>query len=210
MYKLHYFTEQDEAEVMKFMCQHPFITLCGCDGNGRPVATQVPVLISEREGRLILRGHVMRNTDHHKAFGQQPNVLALFTGPHTYVSASWYSNPRQGSTWNYLTVHARGTLKFLDQDALLEILRDTTAYFENNDASPASFDQLPAEYVNRLIKAIIAFEITIHELDNVFKLSQNRDQESYRSIIKELSQQDAQAQQIAEEMRRREKKLFGN
>lgn len=201
--------EQDAAEVKKFMCKHPFITLCGCDGNGRPVATQVPVLISEREGQLILRGHIMRNTDHHKAFEQQPAVLALFTGPHSYVSASWYPDPRQGSTWNYITVHAHGELKFLGQSALLEILRDTTSYFENNNASPASFDQLSDEYINRLIKAIIAFEITINKLDNVFKLSQNRDHESYKSIIKELSGQDAQAQQIAEEMRLREKQLFG-
>jgi transcriptional regulator len=208
MYKLPYFTENNAEEVMKFIRQNPFVTLCGCDESGKPVATQVPVLIKEHDGQLVLRGHVMKNTDHQRAFGVNPEVLALFTGPHTYVSASWYKNPQQGSTWNYLTVHARGKLKFLDEAALIETLRETTAHFENDPTSPASFDQLPAEYINRMTKAIVAFEITVYHMDNVFKLSQNRDQDSYRTITRKLSEQGSDAREIAEEMQRREKKLF--
>lgn len=208
MYKLPHHTELDTQEVMKFMYEHPFITLCGASASGKPVATQIPVLFKERENQLFLRGHIMKNTDHHRAFIENPEVLALFIGPHTYVSASWYTNPRQGSTWNYLTVHAKGIIQFLDEQALLDTLRETTAHFEKNAASPASFDQLPEEYINRLIKAIAAFEIRVYELDNVFKLSQNRDRESYRSIIEKLKQQEADAQQIAGEMERREDQLF--
>nr|WP_315821696.1 FMN-binding negative transcriptional regulator [Paraflavitalea speifideiaquila] len=110
MYQLPYFKEQDFETVRAFMKAHPFIVLTGVDANNMPVATQVPVMITEQEGKTILRGHLMRQTDHHKAFIQNPNVLALFTGPHTYVSASWYSDPRQGATWNYMTVQAQGTL----------------------------------------------------------------------------------------------------
>src|ERR1700755_3197637 len=108
MYSLPYFKENDEKEVLRFMHDHPFVTLCGSDASGKPVATQVPVLLKERDGFLFLEAHIMKNTDHHKAFVQNPQALALFTGAHTYVSASWYSNPNQASTWNYVSVHATG------------------------------------------------------------------------------------------------------
>ncbi len=208
MYKLPYFTEQDGQEVMKFMVKHPFVTLCGCNASGRPVATQVPVLFKDRNGQLVLCGHIMRNTDHHRAFIENPQVLALFTGPHTYVSASWYTNPRQGSTWNYITVHARGTLQFLDEAALIETLRETTAHFENSTSSSAAFEQLSEDYVKKMVRAIIAFEIAVSEIENVFKLSQNRDKESYQSIIQHLNAQGAGAQQIAAVMQERENKVF--
>jgi transcriptional regulator len=208
MYSVPYFKEKDNVEVMSFMRQNPFIILCGSDEQGRAVATHVPVLIDEINGQLMLRGHFMKNTDHHAAFAKNPEALAIFIGPHTYVSASWYSNPKQASTWNYLTVHARGKLSFPGEQQLMQILKDTTAYFENNPDSPAGFEQLPEDYVQRLSKAIIAFEINVDQLDNVFKLSQNRDRKSYRTIMDKLNEQDDAAKQIAAEMQRREQRLF--
>jgi transcriptional regulator len=203
MYKLPYFSESDRTKVLAFMRAHPFVTLCGVDAHGRPVATQVPVFIDEKEDGIFLSGHIMKNTDHHKAFECNPTVLALFTGPHTYVSASWYSDPKTASTWNYITVHARGKMRFTGQEDLLQILKRTTDHFENNPHSPSNFDQLPADYVDHLSKAIVAFEIKVEELDNVFKLSQNRDQSSYHNIIDHLKQGDADANRIAEEMAKR-------
>src|SRR5688572_13312256 len=107
MYSLPYFKEKEIGVVKAFMQQHPFITLCGCDADGNPVVTHVPVLLREENDTLFLHGHIMKKTDHHLAFEQNPHVLAVFTGAHTYVSASWYSNPLSGSTWNYMTVHAK-------------------------------------------------------------------------------------------------------
>jgi transcriptional regulator len=209
MYSVPYFRENDRREVMQFLHDHPFITLCGGDSSGKPVATHVPVLIKEKDGHLYLQGHVMKQSDHHNAFIHNPNVLAIFSGSHTYVSASWYSNKQQASTWNYVTVHAHGTLSFLDEASLLRILNEITTRFENNADSPASFSKLPAGYVNQLSKAIIAFEIRVDKLENVFKLSQNRDEESYHAIIDQLNRQDADAREIAREMLRRAEQLFG-
>lgn len=197
MYSLPYFKAKNDKEVIDFMHQHPFITLAGADANNQPVATQVPVLFEERDEKLFLLGHIMKQTDHHKAFIQNRNILAIFTGPHTYVSASWYADPKQGGTWNYQAVHAKGTLRFLDEESLLSILKRITAHFENNPSSPSLFEHLAPEYVNRLIKAIIAFEIEVAEIGHVFKLSQNRDKESYDNIITELLKGDAEAQQMA-------------
>lgn len=208
MYHLPYFKEKDPGVVIAFIRQHPFAMLTGCDAENRPVATQVPFLIHEKDGQLTLRGHVMRQTDHHKAFIHNPNVLALFTGPHTYVSASWYEDPQQGSTWNYLTVQAKGTLRFLEESELREILQQTTAHFENNPHSPALYEKLPEDYIQRLIKAIAGFEITVTAIDNVFKLSQNRDEESYHHIMDKLQAGTHDAQSIADEMEARKSQLF--
>jgi transcriptional regulator len=208
MYHLPYFKEQDFETVLAFMHSHPFVVLTGVDAEGKPVATQVPLLIKEKEGQLVFRGHIMKQTDHHKALMQNPHVLALFTGPHTYVSASWYADPRQGSTWNYMTVQAKGELSFLDEAALREVLRETTTHFENGPNTPGAFDTLPEEYVQRLIKAIVGIEITVTGIENVFKLSQNRDEVSYHNIINKLQQGTADAQYIAREMEQRASQLF--
>ena len=88
MYNLPYYKEQDAQVVLQFMREHPFAFISGVDATNKPVATQIPVFIDEKDGKLFLTGHIMRNTDHHKAFEQNPNILAVFTGPHTYVRAS--------------------------------------------------------------------------------------------------------------------------
>jgi transcriptional regulator len=183
------------------MREHPFVTLCGADRNGRPVATQVPVFVDEREGQLVLTGHMMRNTDHHLAFrDDNPEVLALFTGPHAYVSASWYTKPEQASTWNYMTVHARGMINFLSREGLMQVLKRTTDHYEH-EGSAASFDALDTAYVERLAGAIEAFEILVSEVDHVFKLSQNRDEASHHNIIDQLSAGDELSRAVAEEMK---------
>src|ERR1700733_4870581 len=129
MYNLPYYKEKDAAVVLEFMKQHPFAVLMGVDAEQKPVATQVPFLFVEKEGQLYLRGHIMKGNDHHKAFSENKNVMALFTGPHTYVSSSWYTNPQQGSTWNYMTVQAKGELSFLPEEDLPGVLNELTDFF---------------------------------------------------------------------------------
>ena len=209
MYDLPYFKETDTEVVKQFIREHPFTLLAGSDKENKPVVTQVPVFIDEKEGKLFLTGHIMRNTDHHKAFLYNPNVLAVFTSPHTYVSATWYNDPVQASTWNYISVHTKGILRFGDETALISILKRLTLHYENNNANSSTvFDNLPEEYVKPLMKAIVAFEIEVTEVDNVFKLSQNRDEKSYHTIIDKLDQQDSNGKYIAAEMKKRASKLF--
>jgi transcriptional regulator len=208
MYNLSYFKENDFEVVKSFMKQHPFAMLIGCDASYTPVATQVPVFFEERDGELFLSGHIQRKTDHHKAMEQNKQVLAVFTGPHSYVSASWYSNPQVASTWNYMSVHTKGTIRFLGDDELLALLKKTTAHFENNPHSTALVEKMPDEYVNKQMKAIIAFEIAVTDIDNVFKLSQNRDEKTFHAIVEQLNERDADAKEIANEMERRSSQLF--
>ncbi|WP_336517901.1 FMN-binding negative transcriptional regulator [Pollutibacter soli] len=203
MYSLPYFKEQDAEKVLAFMRANPFAMLIGVGENNVPAATQVPLFIEEKDGKLWLSGHIMKQTDHHKVLLKNPQALVVFTGAHTYVSASWYTNPQQASTWNYISVHVRGKLYFRDHDFLLTMLKKTTDHFENNPHSPAGFDQLPKEYVERLSKAIEAFEIEVESIENIFKLSQNRDEKSYHNIINKLEDQGGEAAVVAEEMKKR-------
>ncbi len=190
MYKLPYFIEKDEVKVHQLMQENYFAVITGFDGN-YPVATQIPLDINFHGNEIILSGHLMRNTDHHKAFMKYPNVMVVFTGPHCFVSASWYTDPHQGSTWNYMTVQAKGKIKFLDEKATYEAVKKITEQHEGNSA--AAFDKLSGEYVHGLVKAIVAFEIKVENLENVFKLSQNRDQQSKLNIIQKLTEQNTDA-----------------
>lgn len=200
--------ETDREVVIEFVRQHPFAVLVGTGDNGRPAATHIPVFIDEREDGLVLSGHMMRNTDHYKTFIQSPGALVIFNGPHAYISASWYTKPHTASTWNYMTVHARGNLHFTDTPKLLQILQRTQDHFENNPDSGVNFKDLPDEYIQRLIGAIAGFEIKVETLDHLFKLSQNRDQESYQNIIDKLHIQGGEAAGVAAEMQKRMSQLF--
>lgn len=210
MYNLPYFKEDNAEVVLQFMRQHPFVFITGCGNNSMPVATQIPVFIDEKEGKLFLTGHIMKNTDHHKAFIENPNVLAVFTGPHAYVSATWYDDPHQASTWNYMSVHVKGKIRFGNNEDLAAILKRLTLHYENNNPdSTTIFDNLPSDYREKLMKAIVSFEIEVTAIDNVFKLSQNRNEKSYQNIIDKLAQMGGDEKAIAEEMKKRSSQLFG-
>lgn len=210
MYNYPHYKEHDREKVIEFMLNHPFVTLIGCDKNGRVEITQIPVLVDGEGEKLFIRGHIARKSDHHHAFEQNPNALALFTGAHTYVSGTWYTgNPQQASTWNYISVHARGQIKFLDESNLIDLLRKLSLHFENkNLQSSTIYDNLPVGYKEKMIKAIVAFEIEVTELENVYKLSQNRDEKSYDNIVKELKQQEGDAKEIGNLMESRKSKVF--
>ena len=211
MYNLPYYKENDQEVILKFIHEHPFAFVAGCDEQQKSVATQVPVFIEERDGIYFLTGHIMRQTDHHIAFTKNPEVLVVFTGPHTYVSATWYSNPHQASTWNYMSVHAKGSIKFLDEEGLIRVLKKLTLHYEkNNTTSSTVFDNLSAEYKQPLMKAIVAFEIEVKSLNHVFKLSQDRDEASYHNIIEKLSEQGGDGKLIADIMSERASKVFSS
>lgn len=208
MYSLPHFKAANQEDVLAFMHAHPFITLCGVDANGRPVATHLPVLFAEREGKLYLQAHIMRRQEHTLAFEQNPNVLAIFSGAHTYVSASWYTNQASAGTWNYQAVHAKGTLRFLGDEGLLNLLTKLTETFENNPHSPSLVHKMPEGYVSGMMKAIVAFDIEITDIEHVFKMSQNRDEKSYENIIHHLQQGDSEAQAVAKTMSEKKAKVF--
>jgi len=209
MYHFSYFKEKDKQTILDFIEEHPFAFLTGSFLSGEQVATQIPFLMTEKNGELFFRGHVMRNTDHHKAFLENPNALLVFSGPHCYVSASWYSNPHMGSTWNYMSVHAAGKVRMMSEDELISLMRDLTLKFEKGNTESLTFyDNLPEEFLTKMMPAIVGIEIKAEKMDNVFKLSQNRDEQSYLNIISKLQEIGGNSALIAEELIKRKQLLF--
>ena len=203
MYKLPYFNEKDASKVVAFMKDNSFATVTGL-GEHFPVATQVPLEVEIKDDKVILYGHIMRKTDHHLAFEKNNNVLVLFTGPHCYVSASWYDNPQTASTWNYMTVQAKGKIIFTDEAGTYEAVKLVTNKYEGSETA-AAFNKMPPEYVLPMLKAIIGFSIEVESFDNVFKLSQNKKPAEQTNIIAQLKKSgDSDSLKVAAAM----EKLF--
>ncbi len=203
MYNISYFKANNHEEVFAFMQANPFVTICGVDENGLPIAAQVPILIKQEDDQLMISGHLMRKQDHTNAFEKNNNVLVIFSAPSAFVSASWYKEKGIASTWNYQTVHAIGKMEMKDDAHLYQLLTDLTMHFEKDPNAPTQVKNLDPEYVQQNMKAIVSFDIEVTELKNVFKLSQNRDEESHQNIQKELSKGDAACQYMAAAMKRK-------
>jgi transcriptional regulator len=200
MYKLGHFTEKEESKIIAFMKENSFAIISGL-GEQYPVATYIPLeVIVKEDGKIVLSGHLMKNTDHHKAFAKNDNVLVIFNGPHCYVSASWYNNPQSASTWNYMTVHARGKIIFTDEEGTFAAIQAVTNKYEGIETA-AAFNKMPKEYIMQLLKAIVGFTIEVESIDNVFKLSQNKTSLEQINIIEQLKKRgDENSVKIAEEM----------
>lgn len=203
MYKLPHFTEKDTDKVIAFMKENAFAIITGL-GEQYPEATHIPLeVVVESDGKIILCGHIMKNSDHHKAFVKNSNVLAIFNGPHCYVSASWYNNPQSASTWNYMTVHAKGNIVFTDDTGTYAAIKAVTNKYEGTTTA-AAFDAMSKEYIDQMLKAIIGFTIEIEKLDNVFKLSQNKSESEQINIIEQLKKTtDGDSINVALEMEKR-------
>lgn len=204
MYHIPYFKAKDQQEVIEFMQANPFVTICGVDEKGLPIAAQIPILIKIVEDKIVISGHLMRKQDHTNAFEKNTNVLVIFSAPSAFVSASWYvqNSQEQASTWNYQTVHAIGKMEMKDNDHLYQLLTDLTLHFEKDPNAPTQVKNLDPMYMQKQMPAIVSFEIEVSELKNVFKLSQNRDKASLANIQTELNKGDAACKYMAAAMKR--------
>jgi transcriptional regulator len=203
MYKSVAFTEENMDKVIEFMKENPFAVIIGL-GEQYPVASHIPLSVEKNEnGKIFLCGHLAKKTEHHGVFEKNENVLVIFNGPHSYISASWYTNPQVASTWNYMTVHAKGKIIFTDEEGTYTIIKSITDHYEGLDTA-ASFDQLPKAYVMNMIKAIVGFRIEVENIDNTFKLSQNHNVATRHSIVSHLRDRgDEHSLAITKEMEQR-------
>lgn len=204
MYDISYFKAKDHQAVIDFMQANPFVTICGVDQNGLPVATHIPVLIRAQNDLITISGHMMRKQDHANAFEKNSNALVIFSAPSAFVSASWYTQKNIGSTWNYQTVHARGKMEIKDEDHLRKLLTELTLHFEKDPDSPTQVKNLSEEYMQQNMKAIFSFDLVVNDLQHVFKLSQNRDEASHQNIQNELNKGTAACKYMATAMQKKQ------
>jgi transcriptional regulator len=185
MYIPHHYRNEDFSEVKDFLVQNAFAILIS-QVEGRPWATHIPLeLDMDKDGRDLLVGHVARANPQWKYFSEESEVLCIFNGPHSYVSSSWYRE-EEVPTWNYIAVHIYGSLKILDEPAVLESLRKLVEKYEQNSKDPISIGNLSKKTM-RQIKGIVGFKIEINEIQAAYKLSQGREQD-HPKIIGELEE----------------------
>ena len=194
MYLPAHFIEQDEAKIAAVIRANSFATLVTFDG-ARPFASHVPLVLQpERGPRGALIGHVARANPQWQHFGAGTEALAIFTGPHAYISPSWYQTPNMVPTWNHVAVHVYGIPRVVEDTAAFgEILRLLVDEYESGRTAPWR-DELPADYKAGMMKAIVGFEIEITRVEAKFKLSQNRKPEDIAGAVAALSQSENQTE----------------
>lgn len=201
MYVPKYFQVNDQQEINDFIHAHSFATLVSNDGEV-PVATHLPLELEERAGKLYLTGHLAYANPHWRTFEKNATVLAMFQGPHAYVSASWY-NHHNVPTWNYMAVHAYGRVRIVDDERLKRILAELLEKYETGRENAVLWETLSHDMLAPQLKAIVGFEIEVERIDAKYKLSQKRNDIDYRSIIAHLEESnDADARKVAEAMRK--------
>jgi transcriptional regulator len=176
------FRLDDGERLVDFIHRHGFATLISSGAAGLHVS-HVP-LVAERDasGKVRLLGHLARANPQWQALEQASQVLAIFHGPHAYVSPGWYEQHPAVPTWNYAVAHAHGTARLMDEAELHELLITLSSQYESHRPRPWKMSGLPPAYVSGMLASIVGFEIEVTRLEGKFKLSQNRPGEVGRVI----------------------------
>ncbi|KAA5805320.1 FMN-binding negative transcriptional regulator [Alkalicaulis satelles] len=211
-YRASPFAVEDPAEAQAVIASFAFATLV-VEGQDGFVTARTPVVMEQGlDGRLTaLSGHVARANPVWRGLGEGARAVALFSGPHAYVSASAYpSKARHGRavpTWNYVAAEAHGVVSAFEDKAGLRALMDKlTDRFEAGRAQPWSVADAPADYVSALMKGIVGLRLTVREVHAVKKLSQNKAGEDFDAVAAFLdAEPDPGARQTAALMRELER-----
>ena len=191
MYLPSHFNVTDVATLHALIRERPLATLVTL-GSGGLEANHIPfVLDSSAVPFGVLRGHVARANPLWRECAPDAEVLAIFHGPESYISPSWYASKadtgRVVPTWNYATVHAHGRLRVVEDAAWLRAqLEALTGHNEQRFASPWRVADAPRDYTSGLVKAIVGIEIPIARLEGKWKVSQNQPSPNIASVIEGL------------------------
>ena len=184
MYIPDIYKNENKEEINKFIQENSFGILIN-QTNGKLWATHIPLeLDTNKNGDSILFGHLSKENPQWEGFIENNEVLAVFSGPHSYISSSWYDHENV-PTWNYIAVHVYGTIKIIDAEAAIEVLKKQVDKYEQKYENPTRIENLSKKTMLQA-RGIVAFEIEIEEIQATRKMSQNRDSKNYKNIIIEL------------------------
>lgn len=188
-------------EIKEFIQEHSFGILV-TQQNGKSLATHIPLELSKNDDdKDVLVGHISKANPQRHNFNNENEILAIFTGPHSYISSSWYDF-EEVPTWNYIAVHIYGAIKIIEGEALYKSLKNLMDKYEKASKNPLKIEDLSKKTM-RQINGIIGFEIEIKTIQAAYKLSQNRDEKNRKTIVSELENtNDSGSQAIAKYMKR--------
>ena len=201
MYTPRRYEEKDKEKIHAFIRENSFGVLFTVK-DGSPAGTHIPLLLEkDTDGQEMLMGHISKGNDQKYALTDGAKVLVIFTGPHAYISPRWYTEMNV-PTWNYIAVHVYGTVKIVEGDELHAALRRLVDHYEHPMPQPVTVEEIPGKTYNDDFRGIVGFKIIIDELQATYKLSQNRDEKSFRHVIEELDKGDDMANGVAADMKK--------
>ena len=189
MYTPDIYKNEDQEEIKKFLQDNSFGILIN-QTNGKLWATHIPLeLGTNTEGKTILEGHISKENLQWNGFLESNEVLAIFSGPHSYISPSWYDHENV-PTWNYIAVHVYGKIKIIEGQAVIDSLKRQVDKYEQKSKNPVRIEDLSKKTMMQA-RGIVAFEIEIDKIEATRKMSQNRDSKNYQNIISELEKNNS-------------------
>jgi transcriptional regulator len=183
MYSPTYNQLENRSEVIEFMRANSFALLVTGTG-GTLHGSHLPVMVQERDGKLVLDMHMARaNAQWQEFFDEE--VMVVFFGPHAYVSPRWYEDKERVPTWNYVAVHAYGIPRVIEDPKAKHASQRRLVAAMDPQWLP-KFDALRAEYVKSMLEGIVNFEIAVTRIETRWKLSQNRGRREQELIAAQL------------------------
>jgi transcriptional regulator len=182
-----HFASNDRAAIARLVHDHPFATLITA-ASPEPLVTHLPLLhIADCEPNGTLLGHFARANPHWRHAGDGESI-AIFHGPHAYVSPSWYAEPASAvPTWNYAVIHAHGTLAIAREPGETRAVLDLMIHrFESGRAAPWQLG-LDGKRLAAMVDAIVGFRLKVKRIEAKFKMSQNRSGDDQRRVAQALA-----------------------
>lgn len=200
MYIPQQYKNDNREAIFGFLKKNAFGILIN-QTDGQLWATHIPLELEvDDNGKKVLTGHVSKANPQWKSFSSDARVLAIFTGPHAYISSSWYDY-EEVPTWNYLAVHVYGTVKILEEEAAVQSLKRLVDKYEEGSENPVRIEALSKETM-RQVRGIVAFTIAIDDIQCIEKMSQTQDQKNHENIISELGKiGSADSREVAQIMK---------
>jgi transcriptional regulator len=193
------FAETDLTRLHDFMEQHSFGLLVS-QIDELPFASHLPFLLERTAGpNGTLIGHMARANPQWRDAGGQTG-LAIFSGPHSYISPTWYEAEQVVPTWNYTSVHAYGRFEIIEnEDALLEIVQRTVRVYEQTMPRPWTIGD-SGTFLERMLGQIVGFRIEIEKIEGKWKLNQNHSIERRKKVIWALGERGEENDQAVAAM----------
>ena len=207
MYTPKLFEENDPRILHDFMREFSFALIVTAK-NGTPFGSHLPLSVEATGAKGTLFGHLARANNHWRQFDGRTEAMAVFQGPHSYISPNWYVNDGLVPTWNYATVHVFGRPQVTDdQGETINILRRLVEANETDATDNWSMRRLSSTEVKKQLKGIVAFSMQIDRLEGKFKMGQNRAPEDALAAARGVrATRNTHAEMVADEMESRVQK----
>jgi transcriptional regulator len=203
MYIPKNFELKDHAKALDFVKRFHFGTVVTTDNARKPIATHLPFVLEyqEEQKKPLLFSHLARANDQWRYFDNK-EVLCIFQAPHAYISPEWYNREQSVPTWDYEAVHIYGKVSLInDEKGVIDVLEKSIDFFEQGYRK--KWEKLDNSYKKKLFNGLVAFSVSINEIQAVQKLSQDRNSQEKETIVTHLSNSTAEHERmVAESMKK--------